>query len=84
MKIPKELMDHFGVKVTEIVFTNPKRAIIKFQDDWIKDDVREDVLSINVLEGPLGATIDVHYKTEKGDGSVGSAVKNINEIIIVD
>ena len=84
MKIPKELADHFGVKITEILFARPKRVIIRYEDEHINDDIREDVFSLNVMEGPIGATIDVNYKTEDGEGAIGSAVKSIKEIIIVD
>ena len=33
---------------------------------------------------PRGATIDVNYKTDDGEGAIASAVKKIKEIIISD
>ena len=39
MKIPKELANHFGIKFTEMIFTKPKRVIIRYEDEWSNDDI---------------------------------------------
>ena len=84
MKIPKELAKHFGVKITEMLFTKSQRVIIRYEDEWSNDEIRENVFSINLVDGPTGATIDVNYKTDDGEGAIASAVKNIKEIIVSD
>ena len=82
MKIPKELLDKFGIKSTEIIFTKPLKVMIRscFRDD----ETVENVTSINIEQGPICATVSVSFRTELGEGSTGSAVENINEIIVVN
>ena len=82
MKIPKELLDKFGIKSTEIIFTKPLKVMIRscFRDD----ETVENVTSINIEQGPICTTISVSFQTEQGEGATGSAVEIINEIIVVN
>ena len=73
----------FGAKRTNILFTSHKKGIIRFSDG--KEDVTvENVTSIDVLESPAGATVNVVTKEEDGSRSIGSGIGNIREIIIVE
>ena len=82
-KYPKELMKAFGIKnVLELKFVNPKKVLVRFDDD--RDEIRERVSSITVVEGPGFPSIEVNYDTDEGTGSIGSAVGNFKEIVILD
>ena len=82
MKIPRELLDHFGIKRTEIIFTKPIKVMIRsfFRDD----ETVENVTSIAIDKTPTFTTVSVSFQTELGEGSTGSAVENINEILVVN
>ena len=83
MNIPKELLDHFGVKAMEILFTKPKRVIIRYLDEK-NDDTKDNVLSVDIMDSPIGTAIGVNYETEEGNGTISSAMNNIKEVLVVD
>ena len=86
MKIPQELLDQYGIKRTEIVFTNPKRVILRYHGG--KDEVYENVSEMDVEDGPLsvpiGASIHVYYETDEGERAMYTAAENIIEVIVAD
>lgn len=84
MNISKELLDHFGVKAMEVLFTKPKRVIIRYVDEKINDNIKDNVLSIDIMDSPIGTAIGVNYETEGGTGAISSAMKNIKEVLVVD
>ena len=82
MKIPKERLDKFGVKRTEIIFTQPVKVMIR--SNYKDNETVENVTSINIEQGPICTSVFVSFRTEQGEGATGSAVENINEIIVVN
>ena len=82
MNIPKELAEKMGIKSTKMLFESSKSVTIRYVEG--NTVVLGNVRSIDIMEGPIGVTIDFTQKIEKGESSVSSAVKNIEEIVIRD
>ena len=82
MQISQDLLDRFGIKRTEIVFTSHKKGIIRYNNS--KVETRENVSSIDIEQTPVATAISMHYITDSGEGCIGTSVENIKEIIIVD
>ena len=82
MKIPKELLDKFGVKRTEIIFTKPVKVMIR--SNYKDNETVENATSISIEQGPICTSVFVSFQTKHGEGTTGSAVENINEIIVVN
>ena len=77
-------MEKLDIKTTEIIFAKPLKAIIRCYDDCYPENIKENVTSIDVHEGPIGSSLTLYYKTDDGDGSVETPVKYIKEIYIVN
>lgn len=80
-KVEKEMLKHFGGVATEIVFTNPKKVL--WQDDNM-NQLLENVDSIIVSKIADTTSIDVRYKTEEGNGSMATAIQNIEKLVVMD
>jgi hypothetical protein len=80
-KVEKEMLKHFGGVATEIVFTNPKKIL--WQDDNM-NQLLENVDSIIVSKIAGITSIDVRYKTEEGNGSMSTAIQNIEKLVVMD
>ena len=79
-KVEKEMIKHFGGVATEIVFTNPKKVL--WQDDTMKDQLLENVDSIVVSKIADITSIEVRYKTEEGNGAMGTSIGDIKLVVM--
>ena len=82
--IPKELADKYGIKRTEILFTNSPKVMIRYSDWVMEERIIENATSINVEQTPEFTALNVIYKTEDGNGAVISSVEHIKEIIVMN
>ena len=84
MNLPMEFMKQMGVTGTQVLFANPKKAIIRFHEDGREDEIRDDVTSIEIHNGSAGVSIIMNFRTEEGMGLIGVDLKRIKEILIYD
>ena len=80
--MPQEILDKFGIKSTEILFTSRKKGILRYDNG--NEDTLENISSISIDQAPGVTSISVTDNTKEGKRSVGTAVGNIKEIIIVE
>ena len=88
-RMPESVMKAFGIKwAIDINFVTPKKVMIRFNENgYDKDDVRENVVALTVVDGSNYGfvSIDITYKGENGgEGKISTSIQNLKEILILD
>ena len=85
-QIPVEMMKAFGIKAyVPINFETPVKVVVNYNDSFnSKTEVYDNVTSLGIMEAPTCATLEINYQTEKGEGSISSAVTNFRNFVIVN
>lgn len=75
------VLEMFGGVATEISFTSPKKVLWQAFE---RDELIENVTSIDVTKAQDVTSLKVNYRTEEGEGSTSSAIQNITKLVVMD
>jgi len=83
-EIFRSMMKIFGIKnALEIKFESEKKVKVEYDNN--REETIERVDSLMIMEmSDGGASLDINYLTETGDGSTSTTLKNYKSITILD
>ena len=83
VSIPEEVAKKMGIRIVEMVFTTPKKVMLRY-DGGFRDEVLENVTSMEVMQAASLTSLTFNYHKETGDSSVSTALENYREVIVLD